>query len=315
MVLTVHVLDHMAFHLKPRESVEDGIRRLARKELRSARKTLRDPKSNMEDAIHDARKGVKKAQAMLVLVKTAGGRGLRKDQKRLNQVGRQLSRFRDADARLEIFDRLRQLSPTLLSKRSLAIARKSLMQSKNEIRKSGGGRTRLAKAARRLKKLSRSARTWRPDSGQFGALAVALEDVRRKGRKAMARARKSGQPEDFHAWRKIVKEYWYQMRLLDECGGAVRKEIRALHQLETWLGDDHNIVILCEQLFDNPVLVRACRDLDNLRRAAERHQTALRRQALASGTKIYAQGDKEYVKQLKQHWRAWRRREEQKAAA
>jgi hypothetical protein len=269
----------------------------------------------MEDAIHDARRGVKKAHAILALVKTAGGRGLRKDQKTLRRVGRQLSQFRDADARIEIFDRLRKLSPTLLSKRSLSIARKTLLESKDEIRKNGGGRKQLADAARQLEKLSRSARTWRPDSRKFGALALALEDIRREGRKAMARARRGGQSDDFHAWRKIVKEYWYQLRLLDECGSAVRKEIRALHQLETWLGDDHNVVILCEELFDDPALVRACHDLDKLRRAAERHQTTLRRQALASGTTIYARDDKRYVKQLKQQWRSWRRKEKQKAAA
>jgi CHAD domain-containing protein len=315
LVSSVHVLDHMAFHLRPRESVNRGIRRLARKELKSAAKTLTDSKSNMEDAIHDARKSVKKARAVLTLATTSGAKGLRKDRKRLRRVSRELSVFRDADARVEIFDRLRTLSPTLMSRHSLTVARQFLLESKNDTIKKSGGRKRLVEAARLLKKQARSARNWNPAGRKFKPLARALHAVRQEGRRAMKRARERGDADDFHAWRKIVKAYWYQLRLLEDCGGAVRKDIRALHQLETWLGDDHNVVILCEQLFDNPAVVRACRDLNALRLAGERHQNALRRQALASGARIYAIEDKRYVKQLKQQWQVWRRQPARKAAA
>ena len=91
--------------------------------------------------------------------------------------------------------------------------RTRLLKAKNDLTKKAGEK-RWKKVAARLHKAEQSAKAWRPARGGFGALAAGLDEVRRDGRKAMARARESGDARDLHAWRKLVKAHWYELRLL-----------------------------------------------------------------------------------------------------
>ena len=57
----------MAFCVQPRESIADGLRRLAKKELASAREQLLRTRQPGDEAIHEARKSVKKVRAIVQL--------------------------------------------------------------------------------------------------------------------------------------------------------------------------------------------------------------------------------------------------------
>jgi hypothetical protein len=59
----------MAFRLRPGESVAHGLRRLAKKELRSAWTELRKTDPPPDEAIHDARNSVKKVRAVMDLIR------------------------------------------------------------------------------------------------------------------------------------------------------------------------------------------------------------------------------------------------------
>ena len=58
----------MSFRLKSDEHVDSGLRRLARKELRRARTTLGRAHPPTTNAIHVARKSLKKARAIVQLI-------------------------------------------------------------------------------------------------------------------------------------------------------------------------------------------------------------------------------------------------------
>jgi CHAD domain-containing protein len=96
----------MAFQLKTDRAVAREVRRLARKELESARKALMRAPRPADEAIHDARKSVKKVRAILHLVETDGGHGLSGSRKRLRAVSRTLSDLRDAKAMIDTFETL-----------------------------------------------------------------------------------------------------------------------------------------------------------------------------------------------------------------
>ena len=96
----------MAFQLKTDRAVAREVRRLARKELESARKALMRAPRPADEAIHDARKSVKKVRAILHLVETDGGHGLSGSRKRLRAVSRTLSDLRDATAMIDTFETL-----------------------------------------------------------------------------------------------------------------------------------------------------------------------------------------------------------------
>src|SRR5438046_811176 len=87
----------MAFRLRTDESVGDGLKRVVKKELRSAVKELADAELS-EEAIHQARKSVKKVRAVLQLISKNSSDVIDRDAKRLRRSSRLLSPLRDAEA-------------------------------------------------------------------------------------------------------------------------------------------------------------------------------------------------------------------------
>src|SRR5262245_7952957 len=110
----------MAYRLRSDESVAKGVRRLARKELLAARNVLRRVMPPGDEAVHEARKSVKKVRAIVQIIEADDGRGLDKCPKRLRKVNRSLSRLRDADAMIETLKKLRTSAPHLFSEHTFA---------------------------------------------------------------------------------------------------------------------------------------------------------------------------------------------------
>ena len=99
----------MAYHFKAKESVPDGIRRIVHDEIDSAVGQLTNHAGNRrsrDEAIHEARKSIKKIRGALRLVQPELGQIYAKENGRLGETGRQLSELRDAGAIIEVFDRL-----------------------------------------------------------------------------------------------------------------------------------------------------------------------------------------------------------------
>jgi hypothetical protein len=86
-------------------------------------------------------------------------------------------------------------------------------------------------------------------------------------------------------------------------GPNVRKDVRVLHQAETWLSEDHDVVVLCEELSTDTSLC----DLARLRAAADRYQCDLRRKAIASTARMFDRTSSgKYVGRIKRAWKRWR---------
>jgi len=298
----------VAYRLRQQESFAHGLRRLARKELRSAAAELERSAPSPDEAIHEARKSVKKVRAVAQLIEADHGRGLGKSQKQLRKVNRTLSELRDADAIMEILGKLRQQDPRVLSEHTFARVRHRLASRKLDLTKAAAHDRSCEKAAQKLRALQETAKRWRPTHRRFGALAAGMRATHRRGRKALARARKRQRAADFHEWRKQIKALWYQLRLLESCSAGVRRDVRALHRAETWLGDDHNVVVLCDQLFKDGSPCREVSELARLRCAANRFQRDLRRKAISSMTRIYSYHSADYVGRIKRAWARWCRR-------
>src|SRR5262245_7726766 len=62
----------MAFRLRQHEQIADGLRRLSRKEIESARRQLERKSPPGDTAVHDARTSVKKVRAVLDLIEAEG---------------------------------------------------------------------------------------------------------------------------------------------------------------------------------------------------------------------------------------------------
>ena len=295
----------MAFRLKPDEQVSEGLRRLARKELGNAAKSVGRRGGDREKAIHDARRAVKKARAIVEVFENDCGRGLGKVRKRLRRVSRSLSELRDADIKVETLDALHLRAPSALPHATFTLMRRLLRQDRDALVRDSQMRARLDEAAKTLKKARRDAARWRSRHKNLRALLAAVKAARRDGRAAMKRAEDSHTAEDFHAWRKAVKTLMYELRLVEAAGPEIRAEIRALRYIERWLGVDHNVVVLWDRLIHDDRLSRAWSDVAPLQEASGRYQQELRQKALERGARVYATPPASAAV-LRRRWREWR---------
>src|SRR5262249_21748323 len=81
----------MSFQIRPDESISHGLRRLGAKSLERMSEQLRSKTPPKDEAIHEARKDVKKVRAILEAVEADNGRGTGNGAKRLHRINRVLS--------------------------------------------------------------------------------------------------------------------------------------------------------------------------------------------------------------------------------
>ena len=294
----------MAFRLRPRESVSDGLRRLARAQLKSARQQLQGAASPPDEAIHEARKSVKKIRAIVQLCDADDATGMGKCLKRLRKINRELSKLRDAAAVLETLSAFQRTARSAEDRAAYDRIKQRLVSRKNAAMRAAAAEKVWRMIDRECRRLRRAARRWEPKHGSFGALAPGIRESYRAGRKALARAQKRRRASDFHEWRKHVKTLWYELRLMEGASAAVDAHVATLHHLEDWLGDEHNVVVFFETLAaEAPPAGFAA-----VRHAGIRRQTSLRRKAIERGKRAYARGTKAFVRSVERAWQASRER-------
>ena len=111
-------------------------------------------------------------------------------------------------------------------------------------------------------------------------------------------------PEDagFHTWRRRVKDHWYQVRLLEGLNAAVRARARRLKQLETLLGDDHNLVLLRATILSAPARFGRDRATVLILGCIAEYQAALRSRALRLGHRLFIRRPKVFRKSVDSWW-------------
>ena len=297
----------MAYRLKVNEPVPEGIRRVVLEEIESATGLLgRSSKTKRDEAVHEARKSIKKIRGVLRLIRPELGHMYTEENGRFREVGRQLSQLRDAAAQLEMFDQLAEKFRGSIERGSLAEVRAGLVRHKREIEQ----RLDVAKVIERASAALNAARArvgkWPVPGNGFNGLAPGLEQTYRRGRKALRAARKGQDAVAYHDFRKRVKDHWYHVRLLEGVWTEIMQAHEAsLKELETWLGDDHNLVVLSEVLNDKPEEYGGKSIVQLFLAATGLHQKELRENSISLGERVYAEQPKRFVRSIALLWKAW----------
>jgi CHAD domain-containing protein len=297
----------VAFRLREDEPVAKGLSRLVRKQLRSAVERLTSDGS--DEAIHEARKRIKKVRAVLQLAGTdlTGDRAL----KRLRRGSRALSPLRDMDAMIEA---ARTLGPSRSAGATLAgMINRQLTNEKARLNTAARRDEARAEAARVLERLRRDAGDWHWKNLDDSLLAKAITRCYKRARHTMQDARTERQEDRFHKWRKRVKTLWYALRLLEDRAPRLRRSIADFKRLETWLGDDHNLLVL-QQHFTSTATAGPRLHVD-LRVLTDRRHRELRCQALAIGSQLFAHRPKVFALRLRRMWQTRKRPQRSTAAA
>jgi len=297
----------MAYRLKAGESVPEGVRRIVSDEIEDAAVQLAGKKAkNRDEAIHEARKSVKKIRGILRLIQPELGGTYRRENARLQEIGRKLSEFRDAGAIIETFDDIRKKYRAELRNHNLASIRRGLVQRKKEAEEKAGIEKALGKIAATLRALGKDVKGWPLQTDGFPAIAPGLRNVFRRGRKTLAYARKHPRPENYHDLRKRVKDHWYHVRLLENLWTDVMKAYEAsLKDLETWLGEDHNLVVLRAKILAEPDFYGSDKEIQRLLILIGKYEKELRDNSISLAERIYEVKPRAFTKRLEKLWHAW----------
>jgi CHAD domain-containing protein len=297
----------MAYHLKSDESVPEGIKRIVLEEIDSAASQLSGKEeTNRDEAIHEARKSVKKIRGVLKLMRPELGDIYRIENTRLRNVARKLSEFRDAGAIIVTFDGLREKYRGELGRRRLASIRRGLVARKKQAEKEARIEEVLARMAATLRRTGKRVNAWPLNTDGFAALAPGLEATFRRGQKAMARVHKSPRPENYHEWRKRVKDHWYNVRLLENLWTDVMHAYeKSLKELEDWLGEDHNLVVLRQTVLAEPAFFGNDNEIGLLVSLMDKYHKELRDNALSVGERVYDEKPRLFIRRMQHIWDAW----------
>jgi CHAD domain-containing protein len=286
----------MAYQLKRRRPLAKELSRIVIKEFDHALEQIRQDRRRGE-AVHEARKSVKKIRAVLRLLQKNLGKAYRVENQRLRTVAHQLSALRDMDALAETMKAVRDHHPRSVTPPVFAAISRGL-----------AGRTRgalshlhpdrlLARVAGELRQSSTStARQIRRVS--TGSVQRGIARAYLRARKAMIRVTNSPEDLRFHAWRRRVKDHWYHMRLVERFHPTAHARVRRLKRLETWLGDDHNLVLLRRTILTAPARFGGERANALVLGSIDIYQATLRKRALTLGDQLFAHRPKVFGKSV-----------------
>ena len=292
----------MTYSLTKGEPVADELKRIVCDEIDSAARHLRgEGRANRDAAIHEARKSVKKIRAVMKLARPELGGFYSRENARLREVARKLSGFRDAAAIIETYNDLRREYPEHFAPGQFASVRAALGKQKKQAAVATNIPGMLKETESALKDIRKSAAKWPLKTDGFEAIEYGLKETYRRGRKALARAKKSPHPLNFHELRKRAKDLWYHIRLIRTLWkGVEHTHEKELKDLESWLGDDHNLVLLRAGIDTDPASYGNAKDTDHFLSLIDRYQKKLRADALESASRLYDERPREYVQRIKQ---------------
>jgi CHAD domain-containing protein len=296
----------MAYRLEREEAVSAGLKRVLSEQIESAGDYLSGKKKTTRDeAIHTARKSIKKVRATLRLARKDMGESQR-EHARLRDTAARISEFRDAFAIIATFDALKKKYRKEAGGTKLNSIREGLARRRRESARDEDTGPVLKAAAEALRKTSKRAAKWRLKSEGFAAIGPGLEETYREGRRAVAAARKEGSAENLHLLRKRVKDHWYHVRLLEGLWAEMMNAYeKSLNDLETWLGDDHNLTVLRDKITAEPGFYGKRQDVALAFDLIARYQKELREKALPLAERIYEEKPREFTRRIKRLWNTW----------
>jgi CHAD domain-containing protein len=292
----------MAFRLKQGAPVSDEVRRIVLRQLEvaiSELHTVGDPQS--DEAVHDARRRVKKIRAIIRLVRPVLDKDARAVDHDLSTVSRLLAPVADGQGVIETLDELARRYGKVIPKPTLEAARARVVRNSQRADRKATTNGAIELARGTLRSERKRIKHWRVGAEGFGAIASGLEESYRRARRMMIVAWSRPKPSHFHSWRRYVKDHWFHVRLLEgRCGYHLVTYERRIEALDGILGEYHNLVLLQHVLVSDRLVAPAA--IVPCLRAVSRYKRVLRQQAQSLGARIYSEKPHGFVRRIKHLW-------------
>jgi CHAD domain-containing protein len=143
------------------------------------------------------------------------------------------------------------------------------------------------------------------DKNGFNSVHQGLKRSYKRGCVRMAQAQTAPSIETFHAWRKCVKELWYQVRLFKPAWPEMLKKLAdELERLADYLSEDHDLAILRQRVLQQQSSEDRT-ELEAFVALIDQRRCELEIDAYRLGKRLYVESPKTFVRRFEVYWRAW----------
>jgi len=306
LVITVSGIS-MGYQFQQDESLADGIRRIADEQVQQAIQELQNSELDRHEAIHEVRKHFKKLRGLIRIVRP----GLGKQYSQLNvwfrDAGRRLSRVRDAESMLESLAKLKARfnDPAYVDQfnafeKCFQDRKQHLVEEWIDLEQE------LQQLCKELQTVHQQIRHWKIKGKPARILREGLQRNYSRGSEALAALHEQPGDELFHECRKRSKYCLYHMRLLNDVWEPIlTARLSVLDQLNDYLGDDHDLAVMTQQLTTEPDRFGAASDVDQLLTLIGQQREEWQAAALALADRIYAERPQAFARRLQTYWKLW----------
>jgi CHAD domain-containing protein len=302
-----------AYRIKRKEELTKAIVRIARGRVDDALEHLSEGLDrDVSSAVHEARKDLKKARAVVRLVRVPIGKSAyRRENARLHDAARALSGSRDAEVKIETLEAIAERAEEDLPEGFTAMRANLEKERDGWVAEHDDGDSDLRRAAELAAAEIAAARDsisrWQFASSGWALLEPGLKRSYRRGRKRFHETLADPSAENVHEWRKRVKDLWYHLRLLrDSWPETLSGMSDQAHELSDLLGDHHDLTVLGQDAQMRPELAGDAAGLSAAKSLITDRQRELMEAAVPIGERCYAESPKAFAKRLRTYWQAWR---------
>src|SRR5216117_1399744 len=288
----------MGFRLKLREPLPNGLKRVFREQIDSALQLCRHPAKQRGVTVHEVSKHLKKLRAAMRLAITEVGKDRHACEDRcVRKIGRLVSDLRDAQVRLQTLIQLRDETAKGPKDNPFPRLEELLTMERESFSAAFAGWQK--QAIPQLERVESRLLKWPLEDLTWKQICGAVAKIYKRGQRGLAKTICDPEPENFHAWRKRVKDLWYQLRILQPLNRTVLEEMaHDTDVLAEFLGGEHDFDFLLARL-EKERGDEALRDeLAKLEKLIRKRGKRLRTNALELGRRFYAEPAKAFAKRI-----------------
>jgi CHAD domain-containing protein len=266
----------MSYKIISGRPLPQEVKRLLDREIIAAMSSLSHPLPGAQvGGVHDARTHIKKARALLRLVRRPLGRRYLEVDDELRIANRALGPIADGRRILETLAATRRIGTVALPMTAFAAVRWQLASRASAVEEGAAVDDVRGRTIRLLNSLKQEIATTDLLSLDRDAIAVEIRDAHAVARKARRGAITRPSVDSYHRWRRCVKREWYLLRLVSELtGDRLKDERHQLAALDACLGELHDVHVLIGAAAANAPLSRT--QMSRLLKALRTHAHDLR---------------------------------------
>ncbi|HEX5228942.1 MAG TPA: CHAD domain-containing protein [Bryobacteraceae bacterium] len=295
------------YHWKSGEGISEGLQRIVSEQLNCAIWHLAENPKSLDEAVHEARKSLKKARSALRLMRASLGDEYGKWNAALRDAGRKLSPVRDAQALIEMFDELNGKYRDKLGDRSLTGMRDGLVARKEQLSRDFQRKRVRGNVLKTMRDVANRIRKWGVDEAGLQTLSRGFAATISRNREAFGNAYGDPTPESFHEWRKRAKDLRYHLGLVAKAWPPVLDGFAdATKELEGKLGDDHNLVVLRNTILQKPDNFGKQEEIQAYLDVVDDRQRKIRAEAKILAARLYSDKPRVWRRRLERAWNSWK---------